>query len=226
VQSWGRGLEQLEPLHPADEVALGRLALEVPDTAPLLAAIDARPVPLADHYSTYNLRHSWRAVALRGFSDDPAFIQKPAEMSKGWKAEHPEALAWTPRWTPLLELWPEAVPLIEAVPGHPERVRLMHLRASDGELTRHADIIDPDAGTAPGRLCRIHLPLRTSSSVVFTSWRLDGTARTESMAVGSAYYLDTRKPHAAVNTGSVDRLHLVIDTSSTPQLRRLIAGAA
>jgi hypothetical protein len=36
-------------------------------------------------------------------------------------------------------------------------------------------------------------------------------------------YLDTRKPHAVINPGAADRIHLVIDTYAGPELRRMIA---
>src|SRR5215813_2053366 len=42
----------------------------------------------AQHYSDYNKRKSWTAFALHGYSDDPTFIIKPAEMSKSWKEEN------------------------------------------------------------------------------------------------------------------------------------------
>lgn len=42
---------------------------------------------------------------------------------------------------------------------------------------------------------------------------------------GSLVYLDQRKPHAVRNDGAAERIHLVIDTVSTPELRQQIANA-
>lgn len=177
----------------------------------------------ADHYSSYNVRHSWTAVGLRTFGADPEFIEKPAEMSKGWKADHPDALAWTPQWTSLADRLPSVRALAEQLPARLERVRLMRLAPESGELTRHADITDPDAGTNPGKLLRIHFPIETNPAVEFRTWGLDGQIDTVHMTTGQAWYLDTRKPHAARNAGQSERIHLVVDAWSTPHLLDLLA---
>ena len=38
----------------------------------------------------------------------------------------------------------------------------------------------------------------------------------------SAWYLDTRKPHTAVNAGATERIHLVMDVESSPELLALL----
>jgi hypothetical protein len=45
------------------------------------------------------------------------------------------------------------------------------------------------------------------------------------MAPGAAYYLDTRKPHTAINGGSEERIHLVADTWVDMTLVRALAAA-
>lgn len=207
----------------AERAHLCPLSLPPVDIAPLLAAVDRLGPAWADHYSTYNLRKSWQAVALRGFGGDPAFIAKPVEMSKAWKEEHPDALQWPVLDTPLRASLPEAEAIVSLIPGEKERVRLMRLRGGGGELARHSDITDPDAGVAEGRLLRIHVPLRTSPLVEFDGWLLDGSTRRVHMPAGSVYYLDTRKPHRAVNPGDVERIHLVMDVKSNPELLRLLS---
>jgi len=39
----------------------------------------------ANHYSNYNKSKSWSAVSLRGYSKDPAMIEKPSEMNDKWQ---------------------------------------------------------------------------------------------------------------------------------------------
>lgn len=218
----GRRVEH-EPLPEREHWGLRRLALDVPEELlrPAVAALDDLP-GWADHYSSYNKGHAWSALALRGFSDDPFFIVKPAEMSKGWKRENPAALEAPVRDTPLRESLPELEPIIRLVPGEHQRVRLMRLEPGGGELTRHADITDPEAGTWQGRLLRIHIPLVSTPQVLFSSWTLKGEQYTRHMGVGEAWYLDTRKPHTAVNGGQTERIHLVVDAYSSPALLRLI----
>ena len=182
----------------------------------------ALPERYASHYSSKNVRDSWAALALRGYSDDPAFIAKPAEMSKKWKRENPEKLEWQLRDTPLRAELAWLEPVIALIPGEKHRIRLMRLAPGGGELERHADNTDPDAGVVDGKLLRVHIPLVTNPEVIFEAWRLDGQKVRAHMAQGEAWVLDTRKPHTAVNGGSSERIHLVIDVESGPELRRML----
>lgn len=176
----------------------------------------------ADHYSSYNRGHSWRALSLRGFSYDPDFIIKPAEMSKRWKEENPRALQEPCRNTPLRANLPELEPLIAAVPGEHQRIRLMRLEAGGGELTRHADVTDLESGTAERHVLRVHLPLVTNGLVRFCSWTLGGEQYARHMGAREAWYLDTRKPHTAINSGDSPRVHLVVDAYSSDELLHLL----
>ena len=194
--------------------------------APLLRAIEERVSGWSDHYSSYNKRNSWTALALRSFGGDPSFIIKPAEMAKAWKEANPEKLSWVVEDTSLRALLPEAEDLLRLLPGRHERVRLMRLAPGGGELSRHADITDPDAGIREGRLARIHLPLVSNPDVVFEGWLPDGRFVRRHMQVGQVWYLDTRKPHRAVNGGTTDRIHLVVDAVVDRHLLRLIEAGA
>jgi hypothetical protein len=91
-----------------------------------------------------------------------------------------------------------------------------------GALSRHADITDRSAGIADGRIARIHVPIITNPAVVFRSIDLDGGVIEHHMPEGEATYLDVRKPHAATNGGTTDRVHLVIDVASSPALRAIL----
>jgi len=221
---WALGLPAAR-LAAADWPALARLDLPRLIVGPLARALPRLDAMWADHYSSYNARHSWSALALRGYGGRPEFIEKPAEMSKRWKAENADKLAWKLANTPLRWDLPEAEALIGAVPGHKHRVRLMRLAPGGGELLRHADITDPDAGTRDGQLMRIHIPVVTNDAVRFEGWRPDGSRQEARMETGSVWFLDTRKPHTARNDGPSPRVHLVMDVESSAALRGLIGVA-
>ncbi len=206
-----------------DQLTLERLDLEVPaeKITALVSAMKREGLDWADHYSHYNVAHTWKAVTLRGYGGRADFIAKPSEMSKKWKEENPEKLEWRIEDTPIRENFPEAEPLVDLIPGVKHRVRLMLLKAGS-ELLRHSDITDPDAGTADGKLLRIHIPLVTNPECKVLQWRLDGSLKEENLKVGESWYLDTRKPHAVKNGGKADRVHLVMDVESSPELRRLL----
>lgn len=222
VGVWATGMPPT-PWRPLEDVALARLNLAY-DPAPLLAELEG--LDWQPHYAVYNKRQSWSALALRGFGGTPDFIIKPAEMSKKWKADNPDALGWACEPTPLWDKLPGLAALADSLPGRKERVRLMRLAPGDGELSRHADITDPDAGCADGRLMRIHLPLLTNPGVRFRGWQPDGSSCELHMAAGSAWWLDTRKPHTARNDGPTERIHLVADVEASPELRALVAEPA
>lgn len=180
----------------------------------------------AQHYSSYNKRQSWTALAIRGFDPaDPGFIIKPAEMSRKWRADHPERLQAECGDTIAAPAFPRIRAIAARLPGRPQRIRLMRLASGGGELTRHADIVDPEAGTADGLTCRLHIPLQSPPECRFLSWDLDGQKLAEHFPAGQLFYLDTRKPHAVINPGDRDRIHIVIDQFSSPELRRMIASA-
>jgi hypothetical protein len=177
------------------------------------------------HYSTYNKRKSWTSFALRGYSDDPSFIIKPSEMSKSWKEENAAVLQQSTRWTAATEYFPVTMEAVERLGKGSEldRVRFMRLRAKDGELSRHADITDHEAGVANGCIARLHVPIRTSNAVSFYGWDTRGRKIEKKLPEGSLCYLDQRKPHAVKNTDLLlDRIHLVIDLVSNERLRKTI----
>lgn len=180
--------------------------------------------PWAQHYSSYNKRHSWTAFALRGYvADDPGFIIKPAEMSRRWKEDHHELLQAVPAFTPAAEHFPVALRVAGRIPGQKDRIRFMRL-AVEGELTRHADITDREAGVSPGMVVRLHIPIRTRPGVEFRAWRLNGQMETQQLKEGGLYYLDQRKPHAVVNASGRDRVHLVVDARCDYELISWLAA--
>lgn len=146
-----RGVQAQNPVMAEDRVGIAPLGI-----APGTEQIDAlQQWPLlveqawVDHYSSYNKRQSWHAVALRSFGGLPTFIEKPAEMSRRYQREHPERLSWPILDTALMDALPGARDVLASLDCTLERVRLMRLTGG-GELSRHADITDRAAGTRVG----------------------------------------------------------------------------
>ena len=209
------------PLDDADTATLHQIVHKIPTgtVSKMLAEATALD-SWADHYSVYNLRKSWSAISLHGFGDDPADITKPNDMAQSWKAANAHRLADQIRPTAIAALTPNIMRTVTALGWRTERIRLMRLRADDGGLSRHADIVDRDAGTADGRIARLHIPLQTDPHCQFTGWTLDGSQTVSHLPTGTLWYLDIRKPHAVTNVGStIDRIHLVVDVHADSRLR-------
>jgi hypothetical protein len=185
----------------------------------------------ADHYSTYNKNNTWSAFALRGYvPDDPTSIVKPNEMPRDWKKEHADMLGLQCQDTIALAHFPTVHDIMRrlGIFGYAagfERVRLMRLTSNGGELTRHSDITDRTAGTRDGFVSRLHIPLRTAEQVQFQMWDHRGRRFQRHLSARDLWYLDQRKPHAAVNAGSVERVHLVIDIVSHEPFREFLTEA-
>jgi len=176
-----------------------------------------------NHYSNYNKGKSWSAISLRGYSSDPSFITKPIEMSDKWNKEH-EGEEFYLQDTSLYEHFPEVRELIKPFGDKVHRVRFMALSPGGGELDRHTDQVDPDSGGTIGKLARIHFPIVTNDSVIFTVWHTDASKKIVNMKKGEVWFLDTRKPHQAINGGTENRIHLVVDIETEENLHELIVA--
>jgi hypothetical protein len=209
-------------LSPAEHVSIKRLTV-VPSA--LIQQIADKLEGMSDlryenHYSNYNKGKSWSALSLKGYSDDPNFIAKPLEMSKKWKLANPEWEKLTLRDTPLRKEFPQVEDLIAFFADEEEnveRIRFMQLKPGGGELERHTDQVDSQTGITEGKNARVHFPIKTNPGVIFNSWDFGNRMHTVNMVVGEGWYLDTRKPHRAVNGGASERIHLVIDFIVTPK---------
>jgi Aspartyl/Asparaginyl beta-hydroxylase len=209
------------PYGQCDLVSVAKLNIQPFDVADCRNSLSRVPA-YSDHYSMCSKGNTWSAVSLRGYGGLAEFISKPSEMSQRWKNENPEKLKWNISDTPLRAALPEFEPLIEAIPGEKHRIRLMRLKPGGGEIYRHTDIQDADAGTEQGKLMRVHIPIITSPSVKFECWNLRGVSKVCYMAPGESWYVDVRKPHRVENYGTTDRIHLVIDAESNEPLKRLV----
>jgi Aspartyl/Asparaginyl beta-hydroxylase len=106
-----------------------------------------------------------------------------------------------------------------------DRIRFMKL-APGGELARHADITNRDAGLADGRLARLHLPIQISDAVIMHGWDKRGGHFETRFPVGALCYLDQRGPHRVENRNpAAERIHLVVDMHAGAALRDQIAAA-
>ena len=225
------GIGELFPRdHPkvSEYEKLGLTRLKLEKTYPVETAIASIKDKLetlpefTNHYSNYNAKGSWSALALRGYKSSPKFIEKPKEMNKVWKDTHIGWENYRMRNTRLRRKFPEIGTLMKLLPGKKHRIRLMKLKSGGGELRRHTDLVDPDQGLSDGKLARIHLPVVTNEKVFFENWDWQGNHEPVNMKVGEAWYLDVRKPHRAVNDGDTERIHIVVDVVSNQQLRNLI----
>ena len=185
-------------------------------------AVLAAKMQFANHYSNYNVNDTWGALSLRGYSDDVTRIEKPSEMNDKWKDRHAgEDL--TLRDTPLRADLPQVEAVLSAFPVSDwHRIRIMRLGPGNGELQRHTDQVDADSGLGIGQILRIHVPLKTNERVDITVWDPDDLPTTVNMRYGESWVLDTRWPHMAVNAGDEERLHLVLDAPTNPDLLSML----
>jgi hypothetical protein len=177
---WARRAGERDTPYPKQELlGLAQLPLTLPHNA--ILALSMHPTvcderAYAAHYSSYGKDDTWPALALRGFYDEPERIEKPSEMNRRWKSEHEKELDREPRDTPLrATLGPAAEKILAALPRAGfERIRLMRLAPGGGEVSRHADMTDPDAGASEGKVVCVHIPLISNERCVFQSWGLAG----------------------------------------------------
>jgi len=212
---------EFPPLLPAERLGLSKCARKF-DVAQARDELGKLAVDYTNHYSNYNKDKSWSALALRGYSSDPKFIIKPSEMPKKWQDEHKEPFMLQD--TALRRQLPHIDKVHEQITrlSKAHRIRLMRLAPGGGELQRHTDQVDKDSGVEDGKLMRFHFPLVTNDKVLFTSWDMLGRECTVNMQCGEAWYLDTRKPHRAVNGGDSERIHLVVDIEANTAVRLLL----
>ena len=199
--------------------------MNVPDMTDLCESIRLklkdRKIEFTNHYSNYNKKNSWSAISLRGYTEDYKFITKPEEMNKHWKEENID-VNFSLQDTDLRKDFPEVEEILGHLKAVPHRIRFMNLTPSGGELQRHTDQVDPDAGVTDNKLMRVHFPIITNDKVIFEQWDCEGYNEKIHMRIGECWYLDIRKPHRAVNGGDTLRTHLVIDLEANEYLRNLL----
>jgi len=218
-----REFKEQNMMLPVEKLVL--IKTNIPDVSNICDII-AQRVEMMDyeftnHYSNYNKDKSWSAISLRGYSPEWSFITKPAEMSKKWKEENKD-VEFKLQDTELRKMFPEVEELLRWLPGEPHRIRFMNLSPGGGELQRHTDQVDPDAGVNDLKLMRFHFPIVTNKDVIFNQWDWHAELVEAHMQVGECWYLDVRKPHRAINGGTDMRTHLVVDVEANDEVRALI----
>jgi hypothetical protein len=149
-------------------------------------------------------------------------MTKPSEMNKKWQEENKD-VDFKLQDTTLYKDFPEVRELVKMIDAdNIHRIRFMKLKKGDGELERHTDLVDEESGVEDGKIMRIHFPIVTNPKVEFTSWTVSGKPQNEHMGFGEAWFLDTRKPHRAINAGDEDRIHLVVDVVADEKVRSLL----
>lgn len=216
---WFKGGEHTQ-IDPAQEIALQRLAMpNVPNPKKIMEQLDKVSSDFSNHYSNYNKSDSWSGVTVSGYGGEWDFIIKPSEMGNKWKKENPEKLKWKVEDTPLREKIPAVEEYLKLLPYEFERIRILKLSGGEGELQRHTDRQDKEAGISDNQWARVHFPIRTNPKVQFTLWNTDGSKTVDKMKQGEVWYLDMRKPHTAFNGGTEDRYHLVVDLKANQNFR-------
>ena len=166
-----------------------------------------------NHNSNYNKKKSWQALSLLGFAEDSTYVDKKA----GNEEDRP--IIQTDLYKKLEK---QVKHFLEQLPGRFDRVRFMTLKPGGGELARHTDQTDPMWGTTDEKMVRFHMPLKTNDKVIFTSWDNNGQKHIHNMKKGECWFLDTRRPHTAINGGDDIRIHLVADVWANNDIRRLL----
>lgn len=202
--------------------------LDVPARAEILDEVSGL-TGFRDDWPAYS-DGTWGALCLKGFyPEDPGKDMKPTEMPRAWRDEHPEDLKRQCEWTSLAADCPSIVDFVTSVPwwgSGLERVRLLQMSGNNGNggsLGRHTDIADKFGGTSDGKITRWHIPIVTDPRIKLHTWDLDGIHSERHLEQWNTYYLDARKPHAVTNPTGVDRIHLVVDVVSSPEVRERIA---
>ena len=220
---------EYKPIEKAQKISVQRLDVPIIDSSKLMEQIlKLNNEDFSNHYSNYNKGNTWKGLSVRGYGGKSDFIIKPSEMVSSWKKENQDKMEWKVEDTPLRKILDEVEVYFQSLKKifphleneeNIERVRILKLEKGEGELERHTDIQDKNAGIGDGEWLRLHFPIQTNDKVRFTLWNCDGTKTNTKMGLGECWYLDMRKPHTAVNGGNENRFHLVFDIKSNKQVR-------
>ena len=118
--------------------------------------------------------------------------------------------------TPLLDRCPYIRQALAALDFPLQAVRLMRLTPGSVIKEHRDNDLDAEAGSI-----RLHVPVTTNPGVVFEVNR-----KRVDMAPGSVWYLRLSDPHRVANTGTADRVHLVIDGAANDWILALLRQAA
>jgi Aspartyl/Asparaginyl beta-hydroxylase len=158
------------------------------------------------HFVKQNYSGDWSVLPLRS----SAGAQHPVRMI------YSDPLATAFEDGPLLDGCPYFRAVLQRFACPLRTVRLMRLTPGSA-IKEHCD---PDLSAEEGSV-RLHVPILTNDGVVFEVNR-----RRVDMAPGSVWYLRLSDPHRVANTGTTDRVHLVIDAFANGWLLDVLDQAA
>ena len=116
---------------------------------------------------------------------------------------------------PILNEAPTLKAVLHGFPAKPVDMCLASLRPG-GFVKEHRDI---SGGTA-ANVIRLHIPIITHPDVSFFV-----SGERVFMSAGEVWHLDTTYRHRVENKSDIERIHLILDLESTPELRRLLPEA-
>lgn len=179
-------------------------------------SLDFDPMPLREdveqlgpddwvpHFNTAYYEGDWSGIALRSVGG------RPTQLYPDPAASEPYAD------TPTLQRCPHLAGALAQFQCELLSARLLRL-GPRALIREHQDY---KLGYDDGEV-RIHVPLTTNPEVDFlhVGERVD-------MRPGEAWYLDLNLPHAVVNRGDSERIHLVVDCVLNPWLNTLLVDAS
>lgn len=187
------------------------------DLSNVSAYLDGFKFQTLTQIAPYKNNNIWTALSLYGYGQEPSDIFKPGFINDDTEID--KKLQWTSLssdaiMSPISEI-------ISKLPCQFERIRFMKLAAGKS-LRKHNDNIDPDIESK--KIIRLHIPIRTNNSVVFTIYENeeDEIGQKLNLKTGHYYYIDVTKPHSVSNNSDVDRYHLVVDCFMNSQLSSIL----
>ena len=160
----------------------------------------------------YNKKENWKAISIKGFSQDPLVISKPNVLGVGSGGNLQE--------TPLVDRL-QIRSILEKIPAMTERVRLMKLEAGT-KISKHTDKVDKDIKSR--KIIRLHVPVITDDQIKMISWLEKDNPTEFKMKKGECWWLDVSKAHSVLNESDIDRVHLVIDVFVNNYMSEVMYG--
>lgn len=160
----------------------------------------------------YNKKENWKAISIKGFSQDPLVISKPNVLGVGSGGNLQE--------TPLVDKL-QIRSILEKIPAMTERVRLMKLEAGT-KISKHTDKVDKDIKSR--KIIRLHVPVITDDQIKMISWLEKDNPTEFKMKKGECWWLDVSKAHSVLNESDIDRVHLVIDVFVNNYMSEVMYG--
>ena len=162
----------------------------------------------------YNKKENWKAISIKGVSQDPLVISKPNVLGVGSGGNLQE--------TPLVDRL-QIRSILEKIPAMTERVRLMKLEAGT-KISKHTDKVDKDIKSR--KIIRLHIPVITDDQIKMISWLEKNDPTEFKMKKGECWWLDVSKAHSVLNESDVDRVHLVIDVFVNNYMSEVMYGVS